>query len=324
MYVCVTVVRRKNEDGVDQWYETWIAPGDDATKDEHRNFMNIVEGPESASLPRTKQKTQQRETDGDMKLKEVYTELEDQLTKTALEAVMQSRYAKSDGDAETRHADAETLTSYGNAFLSRLRNFFFPETNKELLEQLERKDLEQAEAIFVPTGAIRFLQALERALPNHTLMVNDFDMLPLPKKLSSSPEKHFEVQTHTDALNNPIVSGTDASARKSSPPPHTKIRHFTTHTLALDAIVFGADGTLDYGNYLSPRPFGTADIFFAVDFPSIKWFLRNKQGRKITVRTLIDVFRIRFSTLRTQKIMIPSRQARQDHSWRSLVRNGFE
>eukprot|EP01138_Halocafeteria_seosinensis_P015313 gb/GECG01015629.1/.p1 GENE.gb/GECG01015629.1/~~gb/GECG01015629.1/.p1 ORF type:complete len:495 (+),score=59.36 gb/GECG01015629.1/:1-1485(+) len=242
------VVRKTTKDLQDEWYETWIDSSPNALPNQKRKFQEVINDELSK-----KRGVAQNETDGSMTLHEVYRPLQDDLIARALDVVLKSREARQSSNRDDAHA-AETLGSYGNALLSSIRHFFFPERNESLKDQVEREDLSKAKSIFVPTGAISLLDSLHRMFPQHTLIANDFDMLPSPGGLPRAQHDNT-VDDYTEALNEPIVSS----------------KNEATHD------------TVDHVNYLSPRPFGVADIFFPVDFTGMKWLLEKQFDRTATI-----------------------------------------
>eukprot|EP01138_Halocafeteria_seosinensis_P015316 gb/GECG01015632.1/.p1 GENE.gb/GECG01015632.1/~~gb/GECG01015632.1/.p1 ORF type:complete len:238 (+),score=28.01 gb/GECG01015632.1/:1-714(+) len=204
---CASVVRKTTKDLQDEWYETWIDSSPNALPNQKRKFQEVINDELSK-----KRGVAQNETDGSMTLHEVYRPLQDDLIARALDVVLKSREARQSSNRDDAHA-AETLGSYGNALLSSIRHFFFPERNESLKDQVEREDLSKAKSIFVPTGAISLLDSLHRMFPQHTLIANDFDMLPSPGGLPRAQHDNT-VDDYTEALNEPIVSSKNEATRK--------------------------------------------------------------------------------------------------------------
>jgi hypothetical protein len=104
-------------------------------------------------------------------------------------------------------------------------------------------------AWFVPTGALKMLRSVVQAFPNHRLIVADFDYLPPPQRSSHS----FLADGSLDAVNSPLVSGS----------------------------IPGTNETVDHFTYLT-NP-GSSDIFFPVDFATLKEMYRLVCNRKAQV-----------------------------------------
>jgi len=143
-------------------------------------------------------------------------------------------------------------------------------------------------AIMLPTAALRLVQALHLALPGHGLLAADFHALPGQPGGASDPVA--TVPTHVSLFGDGREPADDAV-----PVGCRRIRPCTDHDM--EAIEFApAAGTVnaavvqsrdvhgvigpqagtshnasgrDHPSYLTPRPRGRADIFFATDFPGL-------------------------------------------------------
>lgn len=93
-------------------------------------------------------------------------------------------------------------------------------------------------AVFVPSGAVQFLDAVNRNFPAHKLLLADFAFLPFGD-VRFSEENSKVAGSLFGCLNAPIVSGKDEKGRR-----------------------------VDYPSYLTPKPF-PADIFWPTDFYSL-------------------------------------------------------
>ena len=111
--------------------------------------------------------------------------------------------------------------------------------------------------LFVPTGAMRLLHALQTSLPAHRLIAADFNALPKPKPAGGAVAPAFRVQECGRGGNRPLVARRDAHARD----------------------------TADYASYLAPDPAGAADIFFATDFAALAQAVAERSRRNVSVQS---------------------------------------
>ena len=102
--------------------------------------------------------------------------------------------------------------------------------------QLSAADGAVEYARYVPTGALRMLRELRRALPAHRLIASDFSALPPPRVGAATAAGEASVAAYQPAAGAPLVAG-----RAADGTPH------------------------DYPCYLS-APAGAADILFPTDF----------------------------------------------------------
>jgi hypothetical protein len=144
-------------------------------------------------------------------------------------------------------------------------------------------------AVYLPTGAFRLLRSLRTALPRHSLLLADFDVLPPPSVRRATVDSDCAVGCYA-----PDTGGRDvgdwaawlAERGGVSPAP----RHRPTSPLVASKGEGGAGGgeggggdadsraTVDHATYMSARP-GTADIFFPTDFSLLAHMVRAERER---------------------------------------------
>ena len=133
-----------------------------------------------------------------------------------------------------------------------LAGWLYPEQHPPSIDACVAKDMRSATAAYVPTGALRMLASLTRALPRHHLIAADFYNLPrsnavLPRlpegggAVAACGPHDGDVAHFLPAVNEPLVTSKPA----------------------------GSAALVDHATYLSPAKWGSADIYYSSDFPAL-------------------------------------------------------
>ena len=177
-------------------------------------------------------------------LHETYLPVEDALiTRTAELFLAPNDEEKVDRDSQAQQGARHELGAW-SSWSAAVKGWY-----RELSKRSVRRGREIVETpdrnaphvgVFIPTGAVQFLETLHHVFPKHRLIAADFDFLPAPELTASQILKGHRVPgSILGVKNSPLVASKSVDAKAT-----------------------------DHATYLVPE--GTADIFFQTDFHSLK------------------------------------------------------
>ena len=190
-----------------------------------------------------------------------------------------TRYGKPDPTPPTQ------LNEGHHAVLQAAANWLYPEAHPAAGDAAMGEDLAGASAAYAPTTALQLLSALNLALPRHHLIVADFAVLPAshseapvhpqggrrvaPVSVAAPSPFDSPVQAFMPAIGEPLTASKPskaASVRSGA----SNVRAPLSSTLPGGAKGVQGGGLYDHPTYLSPRPWGCADIYFSSDFCALQ------------------------------------------------------
>lgn len=151
----------------------------------------------------------------------------------------------------------QQLASSATDWLTTARNWLWPAQDPAAQDAWRAKAISNAQALWVPTGAMQLLASVHTALPQSSVLAVDFSWLPGRNMPRRSPS---DVARVIAAHSKPTHAAVPESIAEGAPLVVSKHPGETEGSTAV---------TIEHEHWLSPTPLGCADIYFPVDWPAL-------------------------------------------------------
>ncbi len=174
-------------------------------------------------------------------------------------------------------------------WLQRAKDWLYPESSPATCDRAMGSDIHSAGAVYTPTAALQMLSALTLALPRHHLIAADFAVLPpsnghaardlapgsAPQAVPAASTFDAPVGHFIPAVGEPLtVSKPFKSGSVHSASGADRLPLSATAPTNRGGLKQGGGGLYDHPTYLSPQPWGSADIYFSSDFCALQHMSR--------------------------------------------------
>ena len=168
--------------------------------------------------------------------------------------------------------------------LQRAADWLYPESHPAAVDAAMQADLQTASAAYVPTTALQLLSGLSLALPRHHLIAADFAVLPASRSAAAVPASSaaeacavgapsaFDqpVQAFIPAVGEPLTASKPFKGGSAAPKQGGARTPLSATAPGGAAGGLQGGGLHDHPTYLSPRIWGSADIYFSSDFCALQ------------------------------------------------------